>query len=138
MEETTNIFGPSLFDILGTYPALLALLAIGLGIVALILRKRIVNLAIAHALVAVGVFGFGTTAWRIHETNSLLLPSGSVDPTSWMISLGYSWMASSVVLPAVGIGFLLLAVSWLFTRPITQRIEEQNKPAHATAGNAPV
>jgi hypothetical protein len=101
---------------LGIYPAVLTLIAIIIGIVALALRRRNVNLATAHALVGIGLLGFGTTAWRMHESNSLFLPGGAVDPTAWMNSLGYSWIASGVVLPAVGVGLLLVAVSWLVTK----------------------
>ncbi len=118
--ETTIIQGPSLLDMLGIYPALLTLIAIIIGLVAIALRRRNINLAAAHTLIGIGLLGFGTTAWRMHESNSLFRPGGAVDPTAWMNSLGYAWMASGVVLPAVGVGFLLVAGSWLLTKPPTQ------------------
>ena len=116
MNPETVTSQTSILDQLGIYPVLLAFLAIILGILAIILRRRIANLAIAHALVAVALLGFGCTAWRIHSMNSYFMPGGGVDPTSWMISLGNSWMPSGVVLPTVGLSFMLVSISWVFTK----------------------
>jgi hypothetical protein len=110
----------SLLDQLGMYPAILAIVALGLGILGLILRRRIINIAIAHGLVGVALLGFGCTGWRMHAMNSYIRPSGAVDPTQWMITVGSAWMPTGVVFALVGLSFLFLGISWIFTRPSPQ------------------
>jgi hypothetical protein len=69
--------------------------------------------------------------------NSYIRPSGAVDPTQWMITLGNAWMPTGVVLPLVGLSFLLLSLSWILTKPPHHKIEEQNKSCEATGDNVP-
>jgi hypothetical protein len=110
----------SLLDLLGIYPALLAITALCLGMLALMLRRRIANIAIAHGLAGLAMLGFGNTAWRMHAMNSYFRPGGAADPAQWMISLGNAWMPTGVVLPLVGLSFMLLSLSWVFTKPSTR------------------
>jgi hypothetical protein len=118
-QTTTYTSEFSLLDLLGIYPAILAAVAICLGILALILRRRVANIAIAHGLIGIALLGFGSTAWRMHAMNSYFRPSGIADPTQWMISLGNAWMPTGVILPLVGLSFLLLSLSWIITKPST-------------------
>lgn len=53
--ETDVIQGPSLLERLGVFPAFLSLIAIMLGLVALLFHRRRINLAAAHALVGIAL-----------------------------------------------------------------------------------
>tara|TARA_B110000037_G_scaffold89821_1_gene106255 strand:+ start:78 stop:446 length:369 start_codon:yes stop_codon:yes gene_type:complete len=114
--ETTTIQSESILSLIGLYPALLAFVAVVIGLSSLIVRRNRFNSFAAIVLSAIGCLGFGATAYRLYSYNSLLLPGGMVDPTQWLSDFGQSWMAAGVVLPACGIGLILLALSVAFTK----------------------
>jgi len=106
-----------LLERLGYYPASLAGLALLLGLLALLVRKRRLNIASGIALLGIVCAGLGTTAWRQFQITGLMKPYGAADPMQLHLDLAQAWLASGVVLPAAGAGFLLLAFAWLVTRP---------------------
>lgn len=114
--ETTSVVGPSILDLLGLYPALLAVAAVLIGISAIAVRKSRYNAAAGTAIMAIGLLGFGATAWRLFRFNGLMREGGGADPGQWMGDFGVSWMAAGVVLPACGIGLLFLCISILLTK----------------------
>jgi|AntRauTorckE6833_2_1112554.scaffolds.fasta_scaffold111065_2 hypothetical protein len=108
--------GPSILELLGVYPALLALAAVLIGISSIVVRRSRYHLIAGILIVAVGCFGLGITAWRLFELNGFVPANGWVDPSSWLRSLGTSFMATGVVLPACGVGLILLALAICFTK----------------------
>ena len=122
--EITTIQGPSTLELLGAYPAVLALLAVILGIVSLVVRKPKINLVAGIGLIALSLLGLGATAWRLFRFNGLMRENSWADPSQWLRDFGTSWMAAGVVLPACAIGFLLLAFACVLTDPPLHKNQE--------------
>lgn len=115
--ETTVVVGPSILDLLGFYPALLAVAAVLFGISAVIVRRSRYNAVAGIATIAIGFLGFGVTAWRLFRFNGLMREGGWADPGQWMSKFGVSWMAAGVVLPACGISLFFICLSIFLTKP---------------------
>ena len=120
--QITVIQGPSILDLLGVYPGLLAAAAMVLGVASIAIRRRRLNLAAGLCILAISLLGLGATAWRLFRFNGLMPENGGADPSQWMRDFGASWMAAGVVLPACGIGLLFLAVACFLTKASTERI----------------
>jgi len=91
-----------------------------IGIVSMVFRKQIVNCSSSLALVGIGILGAGATAWRIYKMNLFMRRGSGVDPDAWMLDQANAWMVAGVVMPAVGVGLLMVAVSVLLTKSPTQ------------------
>jgi len=121
----SNLLDPPLLDQqsagvlerLGYYPASLAGLALLLGLLALLIRRRRLNIASGVALLGIVCAGLGTTAWRQYQITSQMKPYGAADPLQLQLDLAQAWFASGIVLPAAAAGFFLLAIAWMVTRP---------------------
>jgi hypothetical protein len=100
---------------LGYYPATLAAFALLFGLLAILIRKRRMNIASGIAIFATVCAGLGTTAWRQYQVSSVMSPG--VFPLQQQLDFSQAWLATGVVLPAAGFGLFLVALAWLFTRP---------------------
>jgi hypothetical protein len=127
--EITTIQGPSILEILGAYPAVLALLAVILGIVSLVVRKPKINLVVGIGLIALSLLGLGATSWRLFSFNGLMRENSWADPSQWLRDFGISWMAAGVVLPACAIGLFLLAFACILTNPSPHKNPEAQQDA---------
>jgi hypothetical protein len=127
--ETITIQGPSILELLGIYPAVLALLAVILGIASLVVRKSKMNLVAGIGIIALSFLGLGATAWRLFSFNGLVLENSMADPSQWLRDFGISWMAAGVVLPACAIGLFLLALACILTKPSQYKESEAQQAA---------
>lgn len=114
--------GPSILELLGWYPALLAVGAVLVGISTVAIRRNRYNAIACVAILSMGFFGFGATAWRMFRSYGLLREGSWADPGQFLHLYGTSWMAAGIVLPACGIGCLFLCLSMILTRtPLSER-----------------
>jgi hypothetical protein len=117
-----------LIEMLGIFPAILLFAALGIGVAAVIARNNRFNIAAFFALVSIGFFGFGTTAWRLFIYNRPIIYGGGVDPAQSLSDFGIAWMPTGLVLPACGVGIFLLSISWLLTKNPIQKKSEAEIP----------
>mgnify|MGYP001813859568 CR=1 FL=1 len=111
----TQTYEISFIDRLGYYPAILAIIACALGLLAIIKRKPAIDALAASSLAAVGCAAFGATAWRLYRDSALFLPGSYPDPAQWLGSFADAWLPLGVVMPVVAFGLVLVGVSRFVT-----------------------
>jgi|GEM_PF-3492635 len=117
-------------DIVGGYSACLVLAAILIGIMALIARRQKVSIFSACAIFGIALAGLGATFWNLSAMNRhQLFGLGAVDPYQWLADFGVSCASAGAVLPACGVALVLVGISFLFPKRIT---EKANKAEMAT------
>jgi hypothetical protein len=122
---------------LGVFPLFLLTCAIAVGVAALVIRNCRFNIAAGCALISIGFFGLGTTAWRIFIYNRSIIYGGGFDPTQALSDFSVAWMPSGVVLPACGFGFMLLSLSYLFTKVEDAKHSNAEQVVGGNGGQAP-
>jgi hypothetical protein len=129
MPESTRRTSVSLMEIVGGYSACLVLAAIIIGVIALIARRQKISIFSACAISGIALAGLGATFWNLSAMNRhQLFGLGAVDPYQWLAEFGVSCASAGAVLPACGIAFILVGISFLFPKRTKQQSEQDVPP----------
>jgi lysylphosphatidylglycerol synthetase-like protein (DUF2156 family) len=109
----------SLTDYVGAFPIMIAILALIIGVSALIVRRRCwIQAAIIFEL-ALCLWGASITCWRLYRFNSIYYDYDgpvSPDPSMWLHQFSLSWTSAAASLFGVSIGLMFIGVAWLFKK----------------------
>ena len=119
-ESTTEIVNTiSLTEAIGIMPLFIVVIAVILGISALVSRGRCwiqTSLILEFALC---LWGISITCWRLYSFNSIYYDYDgpvSPDPSMWLHYFSLSWTSAATSLFGVSIGLMLIGIAWLFKK----------------------
>ena len=117
--DTTQEY--SLISFVGWVPIIIALVAISIGVVALIRRKRQWIMFSLIMELALSAWGISITCWRLFEANYFyLIDYADPDVPTWLGDFGMAWTAAAYSLAGTAVGFSLVAIASLLTRDTEQ------------------
>jgi hypothetical protein len=133
MPVSTRRTSISLMEIVGGYSAGLVIAAIIIGVIALIARRQKISIFSACAIFGIALAGLGATFWNLTDMNmDQLFGLVEVHPSQWLANFCVSCARAGAVLPACGIAFVLVGISFLFPKKTK---EIANKTLVATGDN---
>ncbi|MCU0781299.1 MAG: hypothetical protein MUF04_09395 [Akkermansiaceae bacterium] len=131
----------SLMEIIGSYSAILILIAVGLGIASLMVRRQRFSIFSACAICGNAFAGLGATFWNLWSMNASLVRdfyAAAVDPYLWIGDFGLSCARAGAVLPACGFAMMLVGFSFLIQKREANEIQQHrtDPPAGAEKSDA--